>query len=128
MPKSAAFLRVRFQEFVDNAEEAPRNPLKNSREVSEAYENLAIAQFYSGNYQDCILNFEHAHKLRKDYPKDRGNARILLLVLNFLNIFSLSQIIFYISVGAGKLQARPNTGCREPLSRRNHGCRNCWSK
>ena len=55
MPKSSSFLRVRFQELVDDAEEAPRNPLKNSREVSEAYENLAIGNIQNFGYSFNLM-------------------------------------------------------------------------
>ena len=67
MPKSSSFLRVRFQELVDDAEEAPRNPLKNSREVSEAYENLAIGniQGYSFNLMVIFLLMNSSILFRK---------------------------------------------------------------
>eukprot|EP01041_Mallomonas_annulata_P006888 gene6888-13966_t len=79
MPLSAGFLRDRYQEYLQYAEEVQNDFTKNDREIAEAFENLALSQFYTGNYRNALENFNRAYELHKGYPQDRENPRICIL-------------------------------------------------
>lgn len=61
---------------------------------SEAYEALAISQFFGGLCVECIKNFDHAMKIKKVNTYDRSFSRMFVLVSISLTPLSLSCISF----------------------------------
>lgn len=80
MSLSSSFLRANYEQLAQKALECKNDTKLNAREVSESFESLGLSQFYSGNFHDSIKNFIYSYKLRQQYPQDRGNARLCILI------------------------------------------------